>query len=396
MLSGYLNNSVKNINHTLNDFLNEITTEYNGEFSARVQELITSGNNPENYTGTSCISKIDILKLIPTWVLAEKSSRESAGEANVISVFDFLQKYYDWLYCDLSEGSGYYLGENLLDLVDIQRTREEFLKRIYDVYFKSFPFESVNTDPNIVFDLQKAKEFMLDIKRNLHRRKTNLESINYFFTKLFNVQESDIFVYLPKTDIIRLNGGMFNNDYFNFISATGDYENINILGSGLNISRFQDNDWFHDWSYLIYIDSIQENQTIKDAYVKSLHPSGLRLVFGKQLTDYQGPGAADDTNLVCEYPMLKNYAPYGLTVTYGEIGVLNGITLYGLSGCSGCDGSYKFPAATGFTGPVYVLPTWTGLIDEKRFFDINIISFLQLCYSSDLTSPNENKSCTNC
>lgn len=396
MLSGYLNNSVKNINHVLADFLSNISDEYDTSFGQITQRIISDGLNPADFNQSSCVTNYDISRLIPHWVIAEKNSKLSGGESNVISVFDFLQKYYDWLYCDLSDGARYSLGDNLLDIIDVQRTREEFISRVYNVYFKSFPYEKIHDDSRISFDLQKARDFIVDIKKNLHGRKTNIESINYFFNKLFSISEEDILIYYPKVDIIRLNGGMFNNQQFNFTSATGNFSNSTSLGSGLNISRFQDNDWFHDWSYLIFINNLQENENIKDAYIKSLHPAGLRLIYGKQISDYQGPGQSDETSVVCEYPMLKNYAPYSLTLSFGEIGAIDGITLYGLSGCSGCDGSYHTPAATGFTGPVHVLPTWTGAITQTRFFDINILSFIELCHGSGITSPNDNKSCNNC
>lgn len=396
MLSGYLNNSITNINHTLSDFLDNVNGDFNQKFGTFTQKIISAGLDPKDFDSSACVDNFDITRLIPTWVISEKHSKQSSGEANVISVFDFLQKYYDWLYCDLPEGAQYALGENLLNIIDVQRTREEFIGRIYNTYFHSFPFDDVKNDPDLALDLQKARDFIVDIRKNLHGRKTNLEAINYFFTRLFSISEEDIIVYYPKTDILRLNGGMFSNQFFNFTSATGNFETGTALGSGLNISRFQDNDWFHDWSYLVFLNNQQENETLKKAYIQSLHPAGLRLVFGKQISDYQGPGTADETSVVCEFPMLKNYAPYSMTLTYGEVGNKFGITLFGLTGCSGCNGSYHVPAATGFTGPVFVLPTWTGDIPQTRFFDINIVSFLQLCHSSGLTSPNETKSCLNC
>jgi hypothetical protein len=388
MISGYLNNSIKNINHTLADFLNTIDTEFNESFSPEIQRAISEGTNPNQITGTSCVTNFDITKLIPQWVIAEKSDRTSAGETNVISVFDFLQKYYDWLYCDAQDGAQYSLSDNLLNLIDVQTTREEFLKRIYSVYFTSFPYDAVRSNPQITFDLQKARDFIVNIKKTLHGRKTNVEAIRYFFNSLFSISEDDILVYFPKKDILRLNGGMFANEYFQFTSATGSYEQTNSLGSGLNISRFQDNDWFHDWSYLVYLGSTQDNKNLKEAYTQSLHPAGLRLIFGKQITDYQGPGVPEETSRVCEYPMLRNYAEYSMTLSYGPLSGYYGITLYGLSGCTGC-------RLAGFTGPTHVLPTWTGSIVETRFFDINILSFIELCYEG-ITSPNENKTCDGC
>ena len=388
MISGYLNNSVKNINHTLASFLDSIDEEYSEAFVAELQAAISGGINPVDFTGTACVTNFDITRSIPQWVIAEKADKIAAGETGVISIFDFMQKYYDWLYCDSTDGAQYSLSSNLLDIIDIEKTREEFLSRIYSVYFNSFPYDSVSANPNILLDLQKARDFIVNIKKTLHGRKTNLEAIRYFFTKLFTVSEEDILVYFPKKDILRLNGGMFSNEYFSFASATGNYDQTNSLGSALNISRFQDNDWFHDWSYLIFLGHTQDTSNLKDAYIQSLHPAGLRLVFGKQITDYQGPGVPDENSRICEYPMLKNYAEYSMTLAYGSIGSIYGITLYGLSGCTGC-------RLAGFTGPTHVFPSWTGAITESRFFDINILRFIELCYEG-ITSPNENKTCNGC
>jgi hypothetical protein len=396
MLSSINNSAIKNINHALDSFLNLIIDDYDATFAPEVQSAIVQKNASgdtttriDDITGTSCVTNFDIDRLIPNWVVAEKSDREGSGETNVISVFDFIQKYYDWLYCDGPDGAQYSLSTSLLDIIDVEKTREEYLRRIYDVYFNSFPYDDVKANPNIVFDLQNARDFIVSIRNTLHKRKTNREAIRYFFTKLFSVSEEDILIYYPKKDILRLNGGMFNNEFFEFISATGDYDRTNVLGSALNISRFQDNDWFHDWSYLVYLGHTQDNQSLKQAYVDSLHPAGLRLIFGKQLSDYHGAGVADENSTICEYPMLKNYAPYAPTLTYPFLQSASGFSLYGLTGCCGCQGY------TGFTGPTYVLPSWAG-IPERRFFDINILNFIYLCTNEGITSPNENKNCTSC
>ena len=150
MLSGYLNNSVKNINHTLNDFLDSIGDEYNTAFPQRLALELSASQ----FNQSTCGSNYDISRLIPSWVVAEKNSKEQNGETNVVSVFDFLQKYYDWLYCDGESGAQYSLANNFLDMIDVERTREEFLKRIYSVYFNSFPYDAIRNDGRIVFDLQ--------------------------------------------------------------------------------------------------------------------------------------------------------------------------------------------------------------------------------------------------
>ncbi len=106
MISGFSNNAIKNINHTLDGFLDSILSDYDDKFAQNIQEAITerSATNSDvdidSITGTSCTTNFDISRLIPLWVVREKNALVAAGETNAISVFDFLQKYYDWLYCD--------------------------------------------------------------------------------------------------------------------------------------------------------------------------------------------------------------------------------------------------------------------------------------------------------
>jgi hypothetical protein len=72
----------------------------------------------------SCPTQYDISNQIPLWVIYEKSDRELNGNSG-ISIFDFMQKYYDWLYCDSDSGAQYELGQRFLDIVDIDKTRSK-------------------------------------------------------------------------------------------------------------------------------------------------------------------------------------------------------------------------------------------------------------------------------
>ena len=92
MISGFNNNSIKNINHTLSDFLDSILSEYDGKFEQNVQDaitqkaLFTEGANIDDITGTSCVTNFDISRLIPTWVIREKNEMVASGQPNVVSV----------------------------------------------------------------------------------------------------------------------------------------------------------------------------------------------------------------------------------------------------------------------------------------------------------------------
>ena len=85
MLSGFLNNAVKNINHTLASFLEGISAEYDSRFSADVQEeiqfriAVNDLEDIDSVSGSQCLTNFDISKLIPSWVVAEKSDKISNG-----------------------------------------------------------------------------------------------------------------------------------------------------------------------------------------------------------------------------------------------------------------------------------------------------------------------------
>jgi hypothetical protein len=134
------------------------------------------------------------------------------------------------------------------------------------------------------------------------------------------------------------------------------------------------------------------NEDLERLYRKSNHPAGIKLIFGKQLSDYVPPIPEDEDLTICEYPLLKNYAPYILGSTYPNIGQVNGLSYAGLDSCIGCCGN----SYNGFTGPTHAFPTWTQNIISSTFFDINILEFLTLCYNSGLTSPNEDLTCDGC
>ncbi len=214
---------------------------------------------------------------------------------------------------------------------------------------------------------------------------------------MFLIDEEDIQIEIPKEKILRLNGGRFYSPNFNFnitTGITGDYlTRGDLAGSYLNGSKLQDSDWFHDFSYILYAGpNYSNNNDLENLYRKSNHPAGIKLIFGKQLSDYIPNAPSDEDLFVCEYPLLKNYSPYVLGSTYPNLGSVNGFSYSGLTFCVGCDGvSYS-----GFTGPTHLFPTWAQTFSANTFLDINIQEFLTLCYDSGFTSPNEILSCDNC
>jgi hypothetical protein len=107
---------------------------------------------------------------------------------------------------------------------------------------------------------------------------------------------------------------------------------------------------------------------------------------------------------VCEYPLLKNYAAYGISFDYQNYNVLlapavfnpiwildtpEGITLCGLSYDIRCS-----VGNTGFCGPTHIFPSWTTQTDVFNFRGININTMLELCYPAELGSPNDGVECS--
>jgi hypothetical protein len=361
---------------------------------ATLSSTISSVNS--SLFGTPCPVNYDIADQIPSWVLYEKYERETNGES-VITVFDFLQKYYDWLYCDESVGAQYQLSKNLLDLIDIDRTRKEFLYRLASIYANGFDSSFMQENGGVILE-ENLRKFLKGIRKNFYLKKTTEDGIRYFFLTLFGIDQGDISIQVPKKNILRLNGGKFFSSDFVFSGGTGSYdERSDLAGSYLNGSRIQDSNWFQDWSYLLKV-GIDSNE-YKQIYKSIVHPAGLKVIYEKELADYQGPLDNEDITDVCDFPILANYAGYGITFNYSGFSAglyiangwtsVDGFTPIGISYNTYCGNN----GHTGFCGPTHLFPNWTSQPNVTIFGDININTMLQLCYPSDLGSPNAGASC---
>lgn len=338
-----------------------------------------------------CSTLHDITKYIPLWVVYEKETLKSEGQTP-ISIFDFLQKYYDWLYCDNSSGAQYFLSSNLLDLIDIEKTKQNYYESFAKTFADGFDVKLIQgANPKV--SSESFINFIKNIKKNIHQRKTTVEAIKYFFLTLFSVNDVDL--YEPKRDMLRLNGGAFSNDKFKFINEgqTGNYETRNDLaGSYLNYSRLQDSNWIQEYSYLLKAGYTAE--IYQTTYMDMLHPAGMKVFLEKTIDDYEGPENPEIIQTVSDIPLLENYAAYEYSTAYiTAISSFNGITLYGLTFCSGC--TFKFNT---FEAATHVFPKWTGSISQSvtNFWDINIDAMFGLFYEEGATSPNYGLTCGNC
>ena len=347
-------------------------------------------------TGT-CGVQYDITNQIPLWVIFEKQDREAANQDG-LSIFDFVQKYYDWLYCDNTTGAGYELSSNFLDLIDIEKTRTTFLERLSQTYVDGFDLKGLEHNGGLI-TADNLTKFMKGVRRTFYHKKTTEDGIRYFFKTLFGIDEEDVKIQVPKKIILRLNGGRFYDENFKFSGRTGSYDLIGTLsGSYLNGSRIQDGNWIQDWSYLLSV-GILANE-YKNSYLNIAHPAGMKVVFEKTLADYQGPTFDETIPFVCESPRLGNYAPYGISYDYkgrtagiyGPAGSWSGsgITFVGITANTGCCATLY----NGFTGPSYLFPNWTDQHDVYNFKDLYIGTMLELCYPSDIGSPNAGAACS--
>ena len=85
----------------------------------------TSGGMAKRSLGYAETIEAEVIQVFASnprgWAMPEPNraaDQEFKTKANAISVFDFIQKYYDWLYCDSQDGAQYMLSENLLNLID--------------------------------------------------------------------------------------------------------------------------------------------------------------------------------------------------------------------------------------------------------------------------------------
>lgn len=349
----------------------------------------TDAQTETTVSGDCCITNFDISKQIPFWVLVEKEERGG----NEITVFDFIQKYYDWLYCDLECGSGsnYLLEDKYLQVIDIEKTKERFLKRLYSTYFPEYrdDEELKDKDGNDV-TIKSLSSFVKSIKTRFYLKKGTAEGLGIFFNKIFSVEDADI--KYPKKQILRLNGGAFYDSRFKFNAVTADRlldpEAVSneIIGSRLNYNRFQDGGVFTDYSYILSTGLTVENY--KNLHLRTNHPAGTNCIFELNIDEYEPPGSTYNETQICESPEIGNYLPYQLNVDYVDATYsLSGF--YGLTYTIGCS---LDPLAESSLGneQCFFFPSWAEETkDYESFFDIPIEKMFKLCRINNI-NPNAN------
>lgn len=343
----------------------------------------------ENSGVVGCIpKKHNILNDFPKWI------RDRDSDSNFI---EFVQKYYDWVYCKGNSGSQYYVdSSDFLNLLNLENISIDVLKSYASSYAADFPQNKIgNIDGNQGVTKENFVKFLDGVKNNFYITKGSEFSYRYFFNTLYGKTLDDNSIDYPKKKILRLNGGRFSS----WRGTTGSYESVGSLGGSYLGDNYalQDNYFYQEYSYLtkIGIDS-----SYSDILLEILHPMGLQPFFEQTFTSYEPIGGSGDYSegiVNDESPRLGNYLPYQIDAT-GDV-----------APCVGCSGSGAsntyFETQRGISAPTYDIPTFNhpgwalaggttetvGDIDkyDLSFSGVVIGSFLDLTPPSGISNPND-------
>ncbi len=369
---------------------NQLSSIFNQLEQNEFVQLASSDTQTDNpILSNCCITNLDISKNIPMWVVTEKEERGG----NEITIFDFVQKYYDWLYCDLECGSGsnYLLEDKFLQVIDIEKTKERFLKRLFSTYFPEYnDSEQLISSTGSPVSTVSLSSFVKSIKNKFYLKKGTSEGLNIFFNKIFSLENIEI--KYPKKQILRLNGGAFFDSRFKFNGITSertlDPENVanEIIGSMLNYNRFQDGGVFTDYSYILATGMSADNY--KKIHLRTNHPAGTNCIFELNINEYEPPGSTYNQTQICEIAKIGNYLPYRLDIDYVD----NSYSLnqfYGLTYTIGCTLNPLSGSSLG-NELCYFFPNWAdGNETYQTFLDIPIERMFRLCRINNI-NPNAN------
>ncbi len=348
-------------------------------------------------TGLCTPNVHDILNDFPRWI------RERDKETNLP---EFMQSYYDWLYCKGTSGGQYNISsEDYYNLLNLETSSKDIVRSYASSYAADFPTNKIgNSGDNQGVTLDNIIDFLGGVRNNFYQTKGSEKSYKYFFKKLYGITLGENAIDYPKKRILRLNGGRFDG-WSRGVSAggTGTYESTSTLGgSYLNDGIIQDGYFYQDYSYILNSGEVSDYDQIISAMV---HPVGLKVFYEQSFADYIPIGGSGDYSEGladgCEIPRLYNYFPYSMEST-GDIEPCVGCSGSGLwtdfwvtkRGLSGIDGAtYREPA---FNHPGWALAGATtgssGDIDTYglSFSSVVIRDFVELCAPvTGQTSPND-------
>ena len=339
----------------------------------------------------------DIFDNFPRWI------RERNSESNLP---EFVQAYYDWLYCKGPLGSQYYVSsENFLDLLNLKVVTTDIIRSYCSSYAADFPSGKIgNSGGNNGITLDNLVNFLDGIRNKFYQTKGTEASYKNLFKNLYGTTLSENSINYPKKRILRLNGGKFSG-FSHRVSAggTGSYEETSTLGgSYLNDGIFQDNYFYQEYSYIIDTGKVSDYDEV---LLEMVHPAGLQPFFEQSFADYIPIGGSGDYSEGiadgCESTRLYNYLPYGINATGDLVPCI---------GCSGSSAGITYFGDRGISAPIFDQPTFNhpgwalagsttetiGDIDKYAlaFSGVVLSEFFLLCSPAGVS--NANSSITSC
>ncbi len=157
---------------------------------------------------------MDINKVISPFIAGQFPEFYRSEGKNFIA---FVRAYYEWMEQDQNT-----IGEarNLLNIIDIDRTEEQFLKYFQSTYISSIP-------ETIASDKRQLVKYCLD----LYRSKGSSRAVELLFRILFN---EDIEVYTPGSYLLRPSDGVWQKNQY--IEVTSNPNLSRIIGKTITTS----------------------------------------------------------------------------------------------------------------------------------------------------------------
>ena len=196
----------------------------------------------------------------------------------------FVKAYYEWLE---TSPNPLYKARELYDMMDVDRTAEDFVKYFKNKYMFSIP-------QSAVADKRLLSKHILD----LYRSKGSLRSYELLFRLLFN---EDVSVYIPKNDIFKLS----DNEWIRpkYIEVTGHQYLHELIGKRIYSSSKQS-------------DAVVENYFVKKVNNKTINVLSISAVNG--IFNYGDTIFCDDLYVNSRQNLISEFEYNNLTAAEQE------------------------------------------------------------------------------
>jgi hypothetical protein len=129
----------------------------------------------------SCTPNLhDILNDFPRWI------RERNADTNFP---EFLQSYFDWLYCKGNSGGQYNISsDDYYQLLNLETNSNDIVRSYASSYAADFPTNKIGNDGGSQgVTLDNIIDFLGGIRNNFYQTKGSEQSYKYFFKKLYGI-----------------------------------------------------------------------------------------------------------------------------------------------------------------------------------------------------------------